>query len=74
MGRGLQRRTFLFVIVVLSLLYFVSFIVSMDNLSGSKKLFPIQGDLTVYYFYGEGCLHCAEVDPFGCCWQFFFGF
>ncbi len=59
-------RRLIFLLIILIVLYLVSFFVSGYSQSSEHTTFrntKIEG-LSVYFFYGEGCPHCTKVKPF----------
>jgi len=58
-------RKSVFLLAVLTVLFFVSlFVAEGSRFSSGGKAAGSDGGVTVFFFYGEGCPHCARVEPF----------
>lgn len=57
-------RKFLILFILLTALFFASLFISGVSQSSVRKFNSKVGDVTVYFFYGQGCPHCARVEPF----------
>jgi len=58
-------RKLFFLLIILTILFFASLFVTENSRSSVERSFNSNKEgVSVYFFYGEGCPHCARVEPF----------